>query len=177
MASIQLMTPVYLALVTVAGQSGTPLLYSLYWYCEYIELSRVGDWKLIIGHPGLFRTIPVALGPNFPLPPVDGPVLNLSLLTLPPFTPGEPTIDYDCPVDPNTNFLLFNLKQDPNEETDLSASYPYIVKTLMSKLEEERTKRLIPRYRGTRTPASNPNNFLNEDGIPVWSPGWCPDSL
>ncbi len=100
---------------------------------------------------------------------MDGPVVNL-----PPTEPpvGPPTIDFACP---SLKTLLFNLKQDPNEETDLSATYPYIVKTLMRKLEKERTERLIPPNRSPLSVASNPNNFLNEDGIPVWSPGWCPD--
>ncbi|XP_019860668.1 PREDICTED: arylsulfatase B-like [Amphimedon queenslandica] len=108
---------------------------------------RQGDWKLIIGQPNCSEK----LGPHtvYDLCPIGWIHLNGTI--------EEPE------VNPSLTWL-FNVKDDPNERNELSASHPEIV----SKLKE-----LIEAYNATHIvqmdppidPRSDPKKFGN-----IWTP-------
>ncbi len=129
---------------------------------------RVGKWKLIAGYPGrdsinaTDRKSPV----ENPGPEGVGATNRNSQIT------------YNCDIgDPNTDFLLFDLDVDPNEKNDLSATNPAKVQELLDRIDQYAAEGMVPPYLFNEIEAGNPNNFLNEDGIPIWGIGWCPDSL
>ena len=62
---------------------------------------------------------------------------------------------------------LYNLKDDPNETTDISRENPNIVQQLKNKLEGYKASAVAP-FSLRTTPRANPSRY---DGF--WSPGWC----
>ena len=62
---------------------------------------------------------------------------------------------------------LYNLKDDPNETTDVSNDNPYIVKLLRNKLQRYKASVVAP-HSLRPSLRSNPARFGG-----YWSPGWC----
>ncbi|ESO91397.1 hypothetical protein LOTGIDRAFT_105309 [Lottia gigantea] len=107
---------------------------------------RDGDWKLILGYPGLYD------GWYKPMNDTkDTPLYDFI------YTPG------DKPA------RLFNIKDDPNEYNDVSKEQPEIVQKLTAKISEYR-KSMVPAL----YPKSDPeaNTVARRNGG-VWTPGWC----
>ncbi|XP_013414346.1 arylsulfatase B isoform X1 [Lingula anatina] len=72
--------------------------------------------------------------------------------------------------DKNENGVyLFNLKDDPLEQKDLSKRLPHIVQKLRTKLETYMNESLVPSHHVNNEPYSNPELYWGN----VWSPGWC----
>lgn len=82
-------------------------------------------------------------------------------------TPSE-TIpnDYGVEIIPSDKIQLFNVKDDPNEKTDLSKKYPELVQQLKDKAKVH-FKELVPMFMPK----------VDKAGLPrkgeAWGPGWC----
>ncbi|XP_013399823.1 arylsulfatase B [Lingula anatina] len=125
---------------------------------------RVGDYKLIVGNPGKFSDW-------YPAPSSTGNVNNT-------VTGGEyfRNIDWIYSEDEDNEIedferplkrQLFNIRDDPTEHHDLSASMPAMVEQLYQRLQAY-NRTLVPALDPPPNPRSNPKYWAG-----VWSPGWC----
>ena len=112
--------------------------YDHYKFCRQAAI-RVGDWKLLKGCPGNGSWVPP-------------PEISSSIQFPATYTDNE-----------NSTFL-FNIREDPQERTELSAQFPEIVSMLLTKLEEYNATSVPVRY-PPPDPASKPELF----GY-VWTP-------
>jgi len=119
---------------------------------------RVGDYKLIKGHPGKH----------------DGyyPPNNASVDHFDDFDDqNEINLDfYDGKMKfrgDEEEIYLFNLKDDPNEYNNLATANPDLVEELKAKLAEYEAT-MIPPDTTSEIVDGNPANFGG-----VWSTGWC----
>ncbi|XP_033759785.1 arylsulfatase B-like isoform X1 [Pecten maximus] len=135
--------------IRTGGQSGrTEFVYNLDDLAPYETghaAIRVGDYKLIVGYPGLY--------PGWYPPPT--------------YTSDNyiKEVPYDGSQDNTTQ--LFNLKDDPNEHNDLSQKLPDVVGKLRKKMAEYH-KQMVPANYPPATSASDPKNYNG-----FWTPGWC----
>ncbi|ESO91396.1 hypothetical protein LOTGIDRAFT_182669 [Lottia gigantea] len=107
---------------------------------------RDGDWKLILGYPGLYD------GWYKPMNDTrDTPLYDFI------YTPG------DKPA------RLFNIKDDPLERNEISALHPDIVDRLIGKINVYR-KSMVPANFPTPDPMAH--TVAKRNGG-AWSPGWC----
>ncbi|XP_069109762.1 arylsulfatase I-like [Argopecten irradians] len=106
---------------------------------------RMGDYKLIVGYPGLY--------PGWYPPPTytDDNFIK--------------EIPYDGSQD--DKIQLFNLRDDPNERNNLSDKLPDVVKKLRMRMAEYH-KQMVPANYPNGTAVSDPKNYNG-----FWSPGWC----
>ncbi|XP_012945632.1 arylsulfatase I-like [Aplysia californica] len=116
---------------------------------------RVGDYKLVMGYPGLYQ--------DWYKPEDDdqGPVVTAQVVVQ-----GNANQMQGLNVTGDYNFL-FNLKDDPEERNNLYDKLPDVVKKLEAKLADETRRYTKPDY-PDNNPKSNPLNFGG-----AWSPGWC----
>ncbi|XP_002730830.1 arylsulfatase B-like [Saccoglossus kowalevskii] len=117
---------------------------------------RIGDYKLITGHPDLlypYRDISLTDGwYNYGDPPAS----------------GLPSTDQEANAPPPLNVeYLFNVVVDPSEKNNIADQHPDIVQNLRDRLDEHR-KLLIPPVNQTTELAGDAANYCG-----VWSPGWC----
>ncbi|GFO01792.1 arylsulfatase j [Plakobranchus ocellatus] len=102
---------------------------------------RVGNYKLITGDPGD--------GDWYPIPGITNYIKKA----------------FHSKFDPNAkNLWLFDVAQDPEETTDLSASMPKVVRKLLDKLSKYNATALPPWY-----PDSDPNSDPPLNGN-MWQP-------
>lgn len=105
---------------------------------------RYGDWKLIAGKAGIFnRWYPVK---------------------------GEHSNRTDFDRDRNTHnstYMLFNIKEDPEERNDRYLSEPGVAEALVERLREWR-KVMVPAQDPLPHPRADPSLYGG-----AWSPGWC----
>lgn len=106
---------------------------------------RMGDYKLIVGYPGLY--------PGWYPPPSDT------------WASAVRELPYDRSYDNTTQ--LFDLKHDPNEYINLSDKLPHVVEKLKARMAEYHKQMVPANYPGS-TNASDPRNYNG-----FWSPGWC----
>ncbi|OWF53589.1 arylsulfatase B-like [Mizuhopecten yessoensis] len=106
---------------------------------------RMGDYKLVVGYPGLY--------PGWYPTPTNTNAVKIREV---PFDGKE-----------NNKTQLFNLKDDPNEYYDLSEELPHVVEKLRSRMAEYHAQ-MVPANFPKDSAAANP---LNYNGY--WSPGWC----
>ncbi|XP_060083290.1 arylsulfatase B-like isoform X1 [Ylistrum balloti] len=106
---------------------------------------RMGDYKLIVGYPGLY--------PNWYPPP----------------TYTDDNYIKEVPYDgsQNNKTQLFNLKDDPNEHDDLSTKLPDLVEKLRTRMAEYH-KQMVPANYPAGTSTADPKNYNG-----FWTPGWC----
>lgn len=106
---------------------------------------RMGDYKLIVGYPGLY--------PGWYPPPTytDDNYIK--------------EIPYDGSQD--DKIQLFNLRDDPNEYNDISDKFPDVVKKLRARMAEYH-KQMVPANYPNATSAANPKDYNG-----FWTPGWC----
>ncbi|XP_077862016.1 arylsulfatase B-like [Saccoglossus kowalevskii] len=116
---------------------------------------RVGDYKLITGHPDLMYPFRLLNRSddwyNYGDEPISG-------ILLPP-TGNEPP--------PANVTYLFNIIDDPEERNNLADVYPNKVEELRHRLDEYR-EHLVPPESRIFDPSGDAVNFGG-----VWSPGWC----
>uniref|UniRef100_A0A2C9KS10 Sulfatase N-terminal domain-containing protein n=1 Tax=Biomphalaria glabrata TaxID=6526 RepID=A0A2C9KS10_BIOGL len=110
---------------------------------------RVGDYKLLIGKPGMQN--------DWYPPPEDT---------------HEPRMRYSGGKKDKVNvksehFFLYNIKDDPFEIHNLYKELPEVAEVLLSRFRSYNNTRKAPLER-IIDPASNPENFGG-----FWSPGWC----
>ncbi|XP_002732496.1 arylsulfatase B-like [Saccoglossus kowalevskii] len=117
---------------------------------------RIGDYKLITGHPDLLYPYrDISLTDNY-YNYGDAPASGLPSTDQQSHAPAPQNVEY-----------LFNVVVDPEERNDISADHPDIVQDLRDRLDEHR-KLLIPPVNQTTELAGAAGNFND-----VWSPGWC----
>ncbi|XP_005103162.1 arylsulfatase B [Aplysia californica] len=116
---------------------------------------RVGDFKLIVGYPGLYN--------DWYKPEEDWPG--------PP--PSSDYSDLDSQMDPHTysNWTkfrgLYNIKDDPYEHNNLYDKLPEVVEKLKARMSHYYTM-MVPANYPPNDPKADPNNFDL-----WWQPGWC----
>jgi arylsulfatase A-like enzyme len=113
---------------------------------------RVGNWKLIVGTPGLPGT-----NGWTPVPTIAAGENNLNTR----FADDDDEIN----LDPGRR-QLFDLGNDPTEHHDLSKMYPYIANEMYERLLELTSG--YKAYNPHDVPDGNPKYFGG-----FWSPGWC----
>ncbi|KAL3843147.1 hypothetical protein ACJMK2_021099 [Sinanodonta woodiana] len=106
---------------------------------------RVGDYKLIEGSPGQSNDW-------YPLPTREVDVQQE---------------DSGDSFSADTEYQLFDIKNDPTEHFDISEKYPDVVDRLKKRLEEYK-KSLVPAHVPPPDPKANPKYYNG-----TWSPGWC----
>ncbi|KAK7488810.1 hypothetical protein BaRGS_00019945 [Batillaria attramentaria] len=105
---------------------------------------RFGDWKLIVGRAGIFNR----------WYPVKGEHANRT--------------DYDRDHSThNSTYMLFNVKDDPEERNDRYQWEPGVASAMLGRLEEWR-KVMVPPQNPTPHPRADPDLYGG-----TWSPGWC----
>jgi len=109
---------------------------------------RVGDYKLIVGHPAFLY----AYGRD-------------KFGWYPPLNTLKPTA-IPAPEPHGTDLYLFNLKDDPYEEHNLAHEMPDKVAELREKLKPYEAKAWT--FWPDTTDAADPKNFHN-----FWDSGWC----
>ncbi|XP_059170480.1 arylsulfatase I-like [Physella acuta] len=121
---------------------------------------RVGDFKLILGYPGLYQ--------SWYQPDDKDQGLYISLDMLEKLNveslPGE--VIQQVLIGANDK-LLFNLKDDPNEHNNIYDQHPDIVSQLTDRLEAYKRGYVDPNFPPS-DPRADPSNYGG-----VWSPGWC----
>ncbi|CAH1255627.1 ARSB [Branchiostoma lanceolatum] len=104
---------------------------------------RSGDWKLLTGHPGNTSWVP----------------------------PPSSKKPWEEPTDPEGKHLwLFNIREDPEERTELSEKHPRVVQELLEKLAAY-NRTAVPVFYPFFDPQANP--ALHND---VWGP-WSEPSV
>ncbi|XP_035663830.1 arylsulfatase B-like [Branchiostoma floridae] len=98
---------------------------------------RSGDWKLLTGYPGNGSWMP---------------------------PPSSDLICEESDDPPGQHLWLFNIREDPEERTDLSKKYPLVVQDLLEKLAAYK-KSSVPIFYPPPDPRANP--ALHGD---LWSP-------
>ncbi|KAK3733366.1 hypothetical protein RRG08_004794 [Elysia crispata] len=113
---------------------------------------RVGEYKLITGYPGVFHDWyrPGAEDQGFPHSTVR------EMLRAPGLNQSQEQFEY-----------LFNLQDDPTEQTNLYSTLPGIVRKLRARLRQHRRKYVTANFPANSV-GSNPARYGG-----VWSPGWC----
>ncbi|RUS83225.1 hypothetical protein EGW08_009036 [Elysia chlorotica] len=110
---------------------------------------RVGDYKLIVGRPGLYNDW-------YPIPGTD-PVKRAR------FKGGRHD---SVKLEKGLN-LLFNIKDDPSETTDIAGQFPDLVSELMDKYSAWNRTKVTP-HEPERIALADP---ALHGGF--WTPGWC----
>ncbi|KAK3733367.1 hypothetical protein RRG08_004795 [Elysia crispata] len=111
---------------------------------------RVGEYKLITGYPGVFHDWyrPGAEDQGFPHSTVR------EMLRAPGLNQSQEQFEY-----------LFNLQDDPTEQTNLYSTLPGIVRKLRARLRQHRRKYVTANFPANSV-GSNPARYGG-----VWSPG------
>ncbi|KAH9488859.1 hypothetical protein Btru_059293 [Bulinus truncatus] len=110
---------------------------------------RFGDYKLIVGRPGMHNDW-------YPPPGTDRVSMKV-------YKGGK----YDRVRLGKDPYMLFNIKEDPSETVDLSKQLPYLTEALLRRFQHHNVTRKTP-LPPLRIPGSNPHLYGG-----YWSPGWC----
>ncbi|XP_076451993.1 arylsulfatase B-like isoform X2 [Babylonia areolata] len=107
---------------------------------------RQGDYKLLVGFPGLYSGW---------YPPANMTLgwSDIEILVNPKSWDDKPR--------------LYNLKDDPTEHNDLADKMPDLVNKLKDRMAEYKNKYVQPNF-----PAYDPNSNPEKYGG-AWTPGWC----
>ncbi|KAK3801542.1 hypothetical protein RRG08_047208 [Elysia crispata] len=110
---------------------------------------RVGDYKLIVGRPGLYNDW-------YPIP-------GLEPFKRKRFKGGR----HDSVQLERSSHLLFNIKEDPSETRNVAADFPQVVRELMDRFTALNLTKVTQR-RPDRDARADPSLYGG-----FWTPGWC----
>lgn len=110
---------------------------------------RVGDYKLIVGRPGMHN--------DWYRPPGAEPVKPSSLKG------GK----HDQTQIPKSVILLYNLKDDPAERNNLADQQPEVLRVMLQHYQRHNATKVTP-FPKTRYSRADPVHYNG-----FWSPGWC----
>ncbi|KAL8587304.1 hypothetical protein ACOMHN_045551 [Nucella lapillus] len=116
---------------------------------------RQGDYKLLLGFPGLYSGWYKPDKTTWSEEAVQESISQSGPTTL------------DDPQGWDDKPRLYNLKDDPTEHHDLAERMPDMVEKLKARLAEYK-KRYVPPNFPPYDPASNPEKYGG-----AWTPGWC----
>ncbi|KAL5014583.1 hypothetical protein ScPMuIL_008853 [Solemya velum] len=123
---------------------------------------RMGDYKLIAGSPGAYS--------GWYKPEAFTHLVTDHVIYDTLYGGGNRSQEVDYEMEFDTQFRkvrLFNVKDDPTEHDDLSASLSDVVEKLLARMDYYH-KQMVPANFPLPSPKSDPKHFNN-----TWSPGWC----
>ncbi|CAL1548721.1 unnamed protein product [Lymnaea stagnalis] len=110
---------------------------------------RVGDFKLIVGKPGIHN--------DWYRAPGEAPVKKRT------FRGGN----YDQTRLPKDLVFLYNLTDDPTERNNLANEQPEILQVMLEHYQRHKATKVTP-FPQTRYSRADPVHYNG-----FWSPGWC----